>query len=129
MSPSCISLAARAAVASGAILAREDMPQFTRAQAEALLPKVRPLLEDLQRRAASYRKRPSDPVAREIEALLREIAELGVEVKDIDVGLIDFRTRMRGREVYLCWKLGEGDRISYWHDVDAGFRGRKIIED
>ena len=105
------------------------MPQFTRAQAEALLPKVRPLLEDLQRRAASYRKRPSDPVAREIEALLREIAELGVEVKDIDVGLIDFRTRMRGREVYLCWKLGEGDRISYWHDVDAGFRGRKIIED
>ncbi len=105
------------------------MPQFTRAQAEALLPKVRPLLEDLRRRAATYRERPSKPVVREIEALLREVAELGVEVKDVDVGLVDFRTRLRGREVYLCWRLGESDRIAYWHDLDAGFAGRKLIED
>jgi hypothetical protein len=54
------------------------MPTFTRTQAEALLPTVRPLLEDLQRRVAAYRRRPTDPVAREIEALLRDIAELGV---------------------------------------------------
>ncbi|HZP95745.1 MAG TPA: DUF2203 domain-containing protein [Candidatus Limnocylindria bacterium] len=105
------------------------MPQFTRAEAEALLPKARPLLEDLQRRIISYRRRPSEPVAREIEALLREIADLGIEVKDPDRGLIDFRSRMRGREVYLCWQLGEGDRISFWHDLDTGFAGRKIIED
>ena len=105
------------------------MSQFTRAEAEALLPKVQPLVEDLQRRVNAYRRRPSDPVAREIEALLRDIAELGVEVKDPDQGLIDFRTRMRGREVYLCWKLGEGSRISFWHDLETGFAGRKIIED
>ena len=105
------------------------MPTFTRTQAEALLPKLRPLLEDLQRRVAAYHRRPSDPVAREIEALLREIAELGVEVKDPDQGLIDFRTTRRGREVYLCWKLGEGERIAFWHDLETGFAGRKIIED
>ncbi len=105
------------------------MPQFTRAQAEALLPTVRPLVEDLQRRVAAYRRRPTDPVAREIEALLREIAELGAELKDPDRGLIDFRSLMRGREVYLCWQLGEGDRISFWHDLETGFAGRKIIED
>ena len=105
------------------------MPTFTRAEAEALLPRVRPLLEDLQRRVAAYRRRATDPVAREIEALLRDVAELGVEVKDPDQGLIDFRGKLRGREVYLCWKLGEGDRIAFWHDLETGFAGRKIIED
>lgn len=105
------------------------MPTFTRAEAEALLPQVRPLVEDLQRRVTSYRRRPTDPVAREIEALLREIAELGVEVKDPDRGLIDFRSERRGREFYLCWQIGEGNRIAYWHDLDGGFAGRKIIED
>lgn len=102
---------------------------FTRAEADALLPKVRPLLEDLQRRMTAYRRRPSDPVAREIEALLREIGDLGAEVKDPDQGLVDFRARMRGREVYLCWRLGEPDHIAFWHDLDAGFAGRRIIED
>ena len=105
------------------------MPEFTRAEAEALLPKVQPLIEDLQRRVATYRRRPTDPVAREIEALLREIADLGVEVKDPDQGLIDFRAKMRGREVYLGWRLGEGSHISFWHDLETGFAGRKIIED
>ena len=105
------------------------MPTFTRAQAEALLPKVRPLLEDLQRRVAAYRRRASDPVAREIEALLREVSELGAELKDPDRGLIDFRTVHRGRESYLCWRLGEGDRIAFWHELETGFAGRKIIED
>jgi len=105
------------------------MPTFTRTEAERLLPTVRPLLEDLQRRVAAYQRRPTDPVAREIEALLREVAELGVEVKDPGQGLLDFRTTRRGRESYLCWKLGEGDRIAFWHDLDTGFAGRKIIED
>lgn len=105
------------------------MPTYTRTQAEALLPKVRPLLEDLQRRVTAYRRRPSDPVAQEIGALLKDIAELGVELKDPDRGLIDFRTKLRGREVYLCWQLGEGSHISYWHDLETGFAGRKLIED
>ena len=105
------------------------MPTYTRSQAEALLPKLRPLLEDLQRRVTAYRRRPSDPVAQEINALLKDIAELGVEVKDPDRGLIDFRSERRGREFYLCWQIGEGNRIAYWHDLESGFAGRKIIED
>ena len=117
------------ALPPGPILDREHMPTFTRSQAEALLPKVRPLLEDLQRRKQSYDRRPTDPVAKEINALLVEIARLGAEVKDPDKGLIDFRSLRRGREVYLCWMLGEGERVSYWHDLDSGFTGRKLIED
>ena len=105
------------------------MATFTRAEAEALLPRVRPLLEDIQRRKASYNRRASAPVAHELEALLTEVTELGVEVKDLDRGLIDFRTMRRGREVYLCWMLGEGERISWWHDLETGFAGRRIIED
>src|SRR5438270_11895627 len=103
------------------------MPQFTRAEAEALLPSVRPLLEDLKRRKATYDARPSAPVAREIEALLREIAGLGVEVKDMDTGLVDFRADRNGEEVYLCWRLGEGDRIGWWHTLEGGFGARRPV--
>jgi hypothetical protein len=103
------------------------MPQFTRAEAEALLPRVRPLLEDLKRRKATYDARPSAPVAREIDALLHEVAELGVEVKDMATGLIDFRTRRDGEEVYLCWRLGEGERIAWWHTLDGGYPARRPL--
>ncbi|HEX4744690.1 MAG TPA: DUF2203 family protein [Candidatus Limnocylindria bacterium] len=104
------------------------MPHLTRAEAEALLPKVEPLLEDLRRRVGAFRRQPSDPVAREIRALLAELAALGVEVKDPDQGLIDFRTMREGREVYLCWKLGEGARIMYWHDLETGYAGRRPLD-
>ncbi|MDQ6858254.1 MAG: DUF2203 domain-containing protein [Chloroflexota bacterium] len=103
------------------------MPQFTRAEAEALLPRVQPLLEDLKRRKATYDARPSQPVAREIEALLGEVAALGVEVKDMAAGLIDFRTDRAGEEVYLCWRLGEGDRIAWWHTIEGGFAARRPL--
>ena len=103
------------------------MPQFTRAEAEALIPRVRPLLEDLRRRKTTYDQRPSAPVAREIEALLRKVAELGIEVKDLDNGLIDFRSLRRGEEVYLCWRLGEGDRIAWWHTIEGGFAARRPL--
>ncbi|CAN5161882.1 DUF2203 family protein [soil metagenome] len=106
----------------------QDMPLFTRAEAQARLPAVRPLVEDLQRRTLAFRRQPSEPVAREIRALLAEIAHLGVEVKDLEQGLIDFRSTRRGREVYLCWRLGEGERILYWHDLDAGFAGRTPLD-
>ena len=104
------------------------MPHLTRADAEALLPRVQPLLEDLRRRVESFRRNPSDPVAREIRALLEVLAGIGVEVKDPDQGLIDFRAIRDGREVYLCWKLGEGARIMYWHDLDAGYAGRRPLD-
>jgi hypothetical protein len=53
--------------------------------------------------------------------------DMGVLVKDLDIGLIDFLTRYHGREVCLCWKLGE-DRIAFWHGMEEGFRGRKAID-
>jgi hypothetical protein len=105
------------------------MPRFTRAQAEALLPKVRPLVEDLQRRARTFRERPSEPLAAEIRAVARDIADLGVEVKDPETGLVDFPAVRRGKQIYLCWKLGEGERITWWHDLTSGYAGRKLIED
>ena len=53
--------------------------------------------------------------------------QLGILVKDLDIGLIDFPALYRGKEVYLCWRLGESD-IGYWHPVDEGFAGRRAID-
>ena len=57
-----------------------------------------------------------------------KIEMMGVLVKDLDLGLIDFITRYQGREVCLCWKLGE-DHIRFWHGTEEGFAGRKAIDD
>ncbi len=62
----------------------------------------------------------------DINALVEQVHELGCEVKGIDEGLVDFRTLMEGREVYLCWKLGE-ERIGWWHDLETGFVGRRPL--
>jgi hypothetical protein len=56
-----------------------------------------------------------------------ELSELGCELKDAVVGLIDFPAIHQGRKVCLCWKLNE-PAIAYWHEEDAGFAGRKPIE-
>jgi hypothetical protein len=59
---------------------------------------------------------------------LAQIAAWGVVVRDLDSGLCDFRARREDRDVYLCWRLGE-ERIGYWHELDAGFRGRLPLDD
>lgn len=105
------------------------MPQFARDDAEALLPKVAPYLEDIQRRKQAFDRNPTEPVAQEIRALVRSIADMGVEVKDLDVGLIDFPSVHRGRPILLCWKLGEGDRIEWWHELRTGYAGRRPIRE
>jgi hypothetical protein len=104
------------------------MPRFTRREADALIPTVRPLLEDLRRRKQAYDRRRSDPLLREMNALVAEIRKLGIEVKDLDLGLIDFATLRGEREVYLCWRLGEGDRVSWWHEIEAGYPGRQPLD-
>ena len=63
-----------------------------------------------------------------LKAALEGIVELGAQVKDLDIGLIDFLTLFDDREVYLCWKLGETG-IRYWHSTEDGFRGRKPIDE
>ena len=58
---------------------------------------------------------------------LQAIQELGVLVKDLDIGLCDFQHMMEGRVVYLCWKLGEAE-IRWWHEVNSGYSGRQPLE-
>jgi len=65
--------------------------------------------------------------ARAIREKVRQIHDLGVEVKDLDMGLVDFPSLRDGREVYLCWKVDE-PTVAYWHERDAGFRGRQPLE-
>ena len=62
-----------------------------------------------------------------LDKLLHKILETGAEVKDINIGLLDFPALREGHEVYLCWKYGEG-QIAFWHEVEAGFAGRQPIE-
>jgi hypothetical protein len=62
----------------------------------------------------------------ELMAVVEELQGLGVQVKDLDRGLVDFPCVHRGREVLLCWELGE-DEVAYWHGVDEGYAGRRPL--
>ena len=64
--------------------------------------------------------------AHELARVIDEIVDHGVQVKDIDEGLIDFPARRGGETVLLCWKLGE-DEIRYWHTLEDGFAGRREL--
>jgi len=134
-----------------------DTPQyFTRAQAEAQLPHVEPLLRELRELAGQLaealdryatlqekmrgngqghygeyqelRERIGEGRS-QIDTRIREVQTLGALIKDIESGLIDFPALREGREVYLCWRLGEGERIRWWHEIEAGFAGRQPLED
>jgi hypothetical protein len=59
---------------------------------------------------------------------LAEIDSIGVQVKDLDIGLLDFPCEVEGRVVLLCWKMGERS-ITHWHGTDEGFAGRKPIDE
>lgn len=122
------------------------MKLFTIEEANALLPSVRQILRKIQRsrrRLSAYQKQAklaaegADQGGGGMEggglyaAILTnftdEIAELddiGVQLKDFDRGLVDFPSLREGRVVLLCWQLGEGDQLEWWHDMDAGFGGR-----
>ena len=62
-----------------------------------------------------------------LQRKFEETQALGCQIKDLDIGLIDFPTLYKGQEVCLCWKFGESI-IEYWHGVDEGFQGRKKID-
>ena len=132
------------------------MPRrFTLQQAEELLPAINRLIrnavlqkseyesaeEELQsitrrvmvaggmivdRDAVGVVRRRLEGAAESLKQSLTEIQETGCVVKDLDVGLVDFPTLFRGREVYLCWRMDEPS-IRYWHG-EEGFRGRKEID-
>ena len=128
---------------------------FTPEEANEALERVRPVAESLvaHRRAftvaAARRARlaqrisgnggdfdPQEPseldeqLEREAEAVARAVDELqalGVLVKDLDRGLVDFPALRGGEEVLLCWQVGE-DAVAHWHGVDEGFAGRKPLD-
>jgi hypothetical protein len=132
------------------------MPKrFTLPEAQSLIPRVDRLLQeairlkpDFDRAGAELAKmkerihmmgcsvvdRPPfvevkerrDQASQGLRKALQDLLDLGVQLKDLDSGLVDFPTLFRGREVYLCWKIGETS-IEFWHG-EEGFRGRKPID-
>jgi len=63
-------------------------------------------------------------VLSQLTLALADLEALGVQLKDFERGLVDFPSLRDGRMVLLCWQMGEGDELEWWHDVDAGFAGR-----
>jgi hypothetical protein len=62
-----------------------------------------------------------------VRSLLEQVERAGIVLRDVDRGLVDFPSLRDGREVYLCWELGE-DEITHWHDLETGFGGRQPLE-
>ena len=121
---------------------------FTVEEANALLGRIEPVLRSLR----EARDRLTDAEAHEalagaaptngggdpgrdvgeafleVRRILLALQELGIVVRDIERGLIDFPAIHEGREVYLCWQLDEPPRIAFWHDLEAGYGGRQPLE-
>jgi hypothetical protein len=74
------------------------------------------------------RKAEREKAVHRVKDLLAEIDSIGVQVKDLDIGLLDFPCVVEGQTVLLCWKLGE-PTITHWHGTDEGFAGRKPIDE
>lgn len=130
---------------------------FTLEEAQTLLPVLRSLLQrsmegkklvaetekelqDLSHRVllsggllvdvakVSRRRAERDKAIQAIKDALAEIEAIGVQVKDLDIGLLDFPCQVDDQIVLLCWRLGE-EKIQYWHGLEEGYRGRKPIDE
>jgi len=77
--------------------------------------------------AVARRRAERDKALQEIKDALAEIDSIGVQVKDLDIGLLDFPCAVDDEIVLLCWKYGE-EKIEFWHGMEEGFRGRKPID-
>ncbi len=75
----------------------------------------------------AHRKAEKDKATQRVKDALAEIDAAGVQVKDLDIGLLDFPCMVEDRIILLCWKLGEKS-ITHWHGLEEGFRGRKPID-
>lgn len=131
------------------------MPRyFTAPEADALLSQVRTVMEEVQRRKLAFdqlqgeveklegrlagnghlgeserlaeRQEAVRQIGAQIAELVEKVQALGVEVKDLTTGLVDFRALREGREVYLCWRVGES-RVEWWHPLEGGFATRQHL--
>jgi hypothetical protein len=120
---------------------------FTRAEANALLPQLTPMLSQLRDakdeltdseahealgeaapgNGGGEEGRQVGVAFLEVRRILGTIEESGIVLRDIDRGLVDFPALIDGREVYLCWEVGEED-VAFWHDMDAGYGGREPLD-
>ena len=124
------------------------MKIFTVEEANALLPSVRLRLERIQRlyeRIGGFRESAKAAAIAsefgggmeggpayvkslyEVGKLTTELYDLGVQLKDYSRGLIDFPSMRDDRVVLLCWQLGDGNEIEWWHELEAGFAGRQPL--
>jgi hypothetical protein len=78
--------------------------------------------------AVARRKAERGKAEQRAKDALAEIDSIGVQVKDIDIGLLDFPCEVEGQTVLLCWKMGEKS-ITHWHGAAEGFAGRKLIDE
>jgi len=74
------------------------------------------------------RKAEREKAIQRLKDTVAEIHATGVQVKDLDVGLLDFPCKAGAETVLLCWKFGEEKKIKHWHGLEEGFKGRKPIE-
>jgi hypothetical protein len=112
---------------------------FTPSGANRTLPLVKRIVGDildrgaelralLARRSGQEHDRRMREIEHELRDLMRELKRIGCFYKDwgFETGLVDFPARIDGREVYLCWRSDE-ERITWYHDIEAGFQGRQPI--
>jgi len=120
---------------------------YTIEEARALLPDIRTWLEmiaSLQQRLSKLDLRlanlgssgndvggdtvnASMKLRADLLSVIQEFAARGIEIKDLERGLIDFPALKNGKEIFLCWEKDEED-IQYWHDLDSGFPGREPLD-
>lgn len=125
------------------------MPKYyTPKEANETLITIRPMIEEMMKIAGKIQEHQPDlwalaqkaagnggnatlskllPDFDRLHEILHQLQELGIEIKDLTTGLIDFVCLKDDREIYLCWKYNE-DRIQFWHEIEAGFQGRQKID-
>jgi hypothetical protein len=125
------------------------MPKYyTPKEANETLITIRPMVEEMMKIAGKIQKHQPDlwniaqkaagnggsvtlskllPDFDRLHNLIHQVQELGIEIKDLTIGLIDFVCSKDGREIYLCWKYNEVS-IQFWHEIEAGFQGRQKID-
>lgn len=125
------------------------MPKYyTPQEANNLLEIVRPMVAELMQISERIRSRQPEiwavveksagnggnpelskllPDFDRLDQILHRLQDMGIEIKDLTIGLIDFPAFKDGRVIFLCWKYNE-EKIQFWHEVEAGFAGRQPID-